>query len=132
LTLALALTVDVQAQSSADAAQPLAPPTAASEQSAPIAFAPSPDEMSEDIDRKRKALALQRQTILQTEEAQLALCWQKFAVNACQTAARRERRQAIEPLRLQELALNAQERLLRTQQRELRLQSKQPAPERAP
>lgn len=121
----------MRAQSTADASPPLAPNNATGERLAPSAFIPSPDEISDDIDRKRQALALQRQTILQAEEAQLALCWQKFAVNACQAAVRRERRQAVEPLRLQELALNAQERLLRTEQRERRLQNKQPQPEQA-
>lgn len=82
--------------------------------------------------RERQALAAQKAAILQAEAAQQVLCWQKFAVNACLTAARRARRQDLEPLRQQELALNAQERLWRTEQREQRLQGKQSGLERTP
>ena len=75
--------------------------------------------------RQRQALSLQRQEILVAYEKQQQACWQKFAVNACLTEARRARRQALDPVRQQELALNAQERAWRTEQRELRLQGKQ-------
>jgi hypothetical protein len=87
--------------------------------------APKPDELPEAITRQRQALAAQRSAIGQTEVQQQGVCWQKFAVNACLSEARRARRQALEPLRQQELALNAQERLWRTEQRERRLQGKQ-------
>ena len=83
------------------------------------------DDLPEAITRQRQALAAQRSAIAQAEAAQQAVCWQKFAVNACLSEARRTRRQALEPLRQQELALNAQERLWRTEQREQRLQGKQ-------
>ena len=83
------------------------------------------DDLPEAITRQRQALAQQRNAIGQVEAAQQAVCWQKFAVNACLSEARRARRQALEPLRQQELALNAQERLWRTEQRERRLQNKQ-------
>lgn len=86
----------------------------------------------ERMARERQALAAQKAAILQAEAAQQVLCWQKFAVNACLTAARRARRQDLEPLRQQELALNAQERLWRTEQREQRLQGKQSGLERTP
>ena len=82
-------------------------------------------DLSEAIARQRQALVAQRNAITQAEAAQQSACWQKFAVNACLTEARRARRQALEPLRQQELALNAQERLWRTEQRERRLQGKQ-------
>lgn len=82
--------------------------------------------------RERQALAAQKAAILQAEAAQQVLCWQKFAVNACLIEARRARRQDLEPLRQQELALNAQERLWRTEQREQRLQGKQSGLERTP
>jgi hypothetical protein len=83
------------------------------------------DDLPEAITRQRQALAAQRSAIAQAEAAQQAVCWQKFAVNACLSEARRARRQALEPLRQLELALNAQERLWRTEQRERRLQGKQ-------
>jgi hypothetical protein len=83
------------------------------------------DDLPEAITRQRQALAAQRSAITQAETAQQAVCWQKFAVNACLSEARSTRRQALEPLRHQELALNAQERLWRTEQRERRLQGKQ-------
>jgi hypothetical protein len=81
--------------------------------------------LPEAITRQRQALAAQRSDIVQAEAQQQVVCWQKFAVNACLSEARRARRQALEPLRQQELALNAQERLWRTEQREKRLQGKQ-------
>lgn len=83
------------------------------------------DDLPEAITRQRQALAAQRSAIAQAEAAQQAVCWQKFAVNACLSEASSTRRQALEPLRQQELALNAQERLWRTEQRERRLQGKQ-------
>ena len=86
---------------------------------------PKQDDLPEAITRQRQALAQQRNAIGQAEAQQQVVCWQKFAVNACLSEARRARRQALEPLRQQELALNAQERLWRTEQRERRLQNKQ-------
>jgi hypothetical protein len=83
------------------------------------------DDLPEAITRQRQALVAQRRAIAQAEAAQQAVCWQKFAVNACLSEARSTRRQALEPLRQQELALNAQERLWRTEQRDKRLQGKQ-------
>jgi hypothetical protein len=125
-----------QAQTAQDPSKLLAPPpglplTAPTSAETPQALqtgaqaAPKPDELPEAITRQRQALAAQRSAIVQAEEAQQLACWQKFAVNACLSDARRARRQALEPLRQQELALNAQERLWRTEQRERRLQGKQ-------
>jgi hypothetical protein len=108
--------VQVTAPTSAESAEPSQPSTQSP---------PKPDDLPEAITRQRQALAAQRSAIAQAEAAQQAVCWQKFAVNACLSEARRARRQALEPLRQQELALNAQERLWRTEQRELRLQGKQ-------
>lgn len=99
---------------------------------ASVAVAPNPVELPEAIARQRQALAVQRSAIAQAEAAQQAVCWQKFAVNACLSEARRTRRQALEPLRQQELALNAQERLWRTEQREKRLLDKQATPRETP
>jgi hypothetical protein len=136
LALGLLTLWAAQAQTDLDPSRLLAPPpgvplTAPTSAETPQALqpgaqpAPKPDELPEAITRQRLALAAQRSVIGQAEEAQQAVCWQKFAVNACLSDARRARRQALEPLRQQELALNAQERLWRTEQRERRLQGKQ-------
>ena len=109
--------VPLIAPTSAETAQALQPGAQA---------APKPDELPEAITRQRQVLAAQRSAIGQAEAQQQAVCWQKFAVNACLSEARRARRQALEPLHQQELALNTQERLWRTEQREKRLQGKQP------
>jgi hypothetical protein len=90
----------------------------------PSASDPTPDEVPEAITRQRQALAAQRSAIVQAEQEQQAACWQKFAVNVCLSDARLTRRQALTPLRQQELALNAQERSWRNEQRERRLQGK--------
>ena len=108
--------VQITAPTSADTGEPSQPSTQSP---------PKQDDLPEAITRQRQALAAQRSAIAQAEAAQQAVCWQKFAVNACLSEARRARRQALEPLRQQELALNAQERLWRTEQRERRLQGKQ-------
>lgn len=89
-------------------------------------------DLPEKMALERQALAAQKNAVLQAEQVQQRVCWQKFAVNACLIAARRERRQNLEPLRAQELALNAQERLWRTAQREQRLQDKRPVLESQP
>jgi hypothetical protein len=98
----------------------------------PLASDPIPDEVPEAIKRQRQALAAQSSAIVQTEQMQQAACWQKFAVNACLSDARLIRRQALAPLRQQELALNAQERSWRNEQRERRLQVKQTETRGAP
>ena len=76
------------------------------------------DVTRQRIDREREAI---QSTLLREQQA----CRQGFWVNACLSEARRARRQALEPLRQQELALNAQERLWRNEQRDKRLQGKQ-------
>jgi len=55
-------------------------------------------------------------------------CWQRFAVNDCQTQVRRERRVQREPLLLEQQALQAQERQLRFEQRGQRLEQKAGTP----
>lgn len=84
------------------------------------------------IAEQRQALSLQREAIMQAYEKQQKICWQKFAVNACLSEARRIRRQGIDPIHQQELVLNAQERAWRTEQRTLRLQGKQVPSKDAP
>lgn len=136
LALGLLTLWAAQAQTAQDPSKLLAPPpgvplTAPMSAHTPqpsqpsMQAAPKPEELPEAITLQRQALATQRSAIVQAEAAQQAVCWQKFAVNACLSEARRARRQALEPLRQQELALNAQERLWRTEQREKRLQGKQ-------
>ena len=136
LVLGLLTLWAAQAQTTQDPSKLLAPPpgvplTAPTSAETPQALqsgaqaAPKTDELPEAIARQRQVLAAQRSAIGQAQAQQQALCWQKFAVNACLNEARRVRRQALEPLRQQELALNAQERLWRTEQRERRLQGKQ-------
>lgn len=80
---------------------------------------------------QREALASQRAEVLAVYEEGAKACWKKFAVNICLSDARKTRRAALEPLRQQDLLLNAQERQWRTEQRDLRLQGKptaQPTP----
>lgn len=86
----------------------------------------------EMIAEKRRALSEQREAITLNFNRQQDACWQKFAVNACLIDVRRLRRQALELLSPQELALNEQERLWRTQERDRRLLGKQPAPSGSP
>jgi hypothetical protein len=143
LALGLLTLSGAQAQTTQDPPNPLAAPPVAqviTPSSAPTpqppppntAVSPDADALPEAITRQRQALAAQRSVIGQAEAAQQAVCWQKFAVNACLSEARRARRQALEPLRQQELALNAQERLWRTEQRDKRLQGKQAATRETP
>jgi hypothetical protein len=68
---------------------------------------------------QREALASQRAEVMAVYEEDAKACWQKFA--------RKTRRASLEPLRQQDLLLNAQERQWRTEQRDLRLQGKQTA-----
>ncbi len=75
---------------------------------------------------QREEIARQREVITAVYQEDAKICWQKFAVNACLSDARKMRRAALEPLRQQDLLLNAQERQWRTEQRNLRLEGKQP------
>lgn len=85
----------------------------------------TPDsELPEVLAQQRRVLSAQREVILAVYEQRKLACWQKFAVNPCLSEARRARRQALEPIQEQELALNAQERVWRTEQRDRRLQNK--------
>lgn len=80
----------------------------------------------EFIRLQREAIEQDRQVVMSAYELAAKACWQKFAVNACLSDARKARRAALEPLRQKDLVLNTQERLWRTEQRDLRLQGKQP------
>ena len=75
---------------------------------------------------QREAIASERAGVMAVYQEDAKACWQKFAVNACLSDARKNRRAALEPLRQQDLLLNAQERQWRTEQRNLRLEGKQP------
>lgn len=80
----------------------------------------------EFIRLQREEITRQRDVIMAIYQEQAKACWQKFAVNACLSEARKKRRAALEPLRQQDLVLNEQERLWRTEQRNLRLEGKLP------
>ena len=75
---------------------------------------------------EREAVQQARQAITAQYQAKVKDCWQKFAVNACLSDARRVHREALALLRQKDLQINEQDRQWRTVQRQLRLQSKQP------
>lgn len=75
---------------------------------------------------QREEIARQREAVMAIYQQEAKACWQKFAVNACLSEARKNRRAALEPLRQQDLLINEQERQWRTEQRNLRLEGKQP------
>lgn len=82
---------------------------------------------------ERERLQRERVHIEQAHDVSMRDCWQRFAVNACLQDVRRSRHAALDPIRAQELELNAQERTWRTQQRDERLHEKQAdAQERRP
>lgn len=88
---------------------------------------PVPDAANvaqERLSAERERLQAERAQVEQAYEASLRACWQRFAVNTCLREARRSRYAALDPIRAQELALNAQERTLRAEQRDERLQEK--------
>jgi len=88
---------------------------------------PLPDAanaVQERLTAERARLQAERAQVEQAYEASLRGCWQRFAVNSCLREARRSRYAALDPIRAQELALNAEERALRAQQRDERLQEK--------
>ena len=86
------------------------------------------DDVPAQFAQERQRLEQAQQVIEQAHELRMRECWQRFAVNACLQEVRRSRHAALDPLRAQELALNARERAWRTQQREERLQEKQETP----
>ena len=83
------------------------------------------DDPSDQLMQQRARLQAERDAIEQAHSLRVQACWQRFAVNDCLREARRARHAALDPLRAQELELNAQERAWRTQQREERLRGKQ-------
>ena len=93
---------------------------------------PSTDDVPARIAAERAQLQAQRDAIELEHEALRRECWQRFAVNDCLRVLRRQRHAALDPLRAQELVLNAQEREWRTAQREERLREKADAQERQP
>lgn len=90
------------------------------------------DDPTAYIAAQRLRLQSERSTIEQQHDARQRECWQRFAVNDCLHEVRRSRYNALDPLRAQELQLNAQERAWRTQQRDERLREKANAAERQP
>lgn len=90
------------------------------------------DDEPERIAAERARLQAQREAIEQQHEALRRECWQRFAVNDCLLQLRRQRHAALDPLRAEELLLNARERAWRTAQREQRLREKAESQERQP
>jgi hypothetical protein len=119
--------------------EPQKPTAQGIDSSAEEAAKPQESKPSQEVEsvpvavaRQRLDLSEQREAIMARYAQQQVACWQKFAVNDCLIEARRIRRQALQPIRQQELVLNAQERAWRTSEREQRLLDKQPAPEHKP
>ena len=79
----------------------------------------------ESVRLHRQAIDEQREAIQAEFQQASKACWQKFAVNACLSEARSKQRKALEPLRQQDLLVNALERQWRTEQRDIRLEGKQ-------
>lgn len=89
--------------------------------------AQTPDALQaaqERLSAERARLQAERVQVEQAHEARLRECWQRFAVNTCLRDVRRSRYAALDPIRAQELALNAEERALLAQQRDERLHEK--------
>ncbi len=87
------------------------------------------DNVPARIATERERLQRERSVIEQTHEARKRDCWQRFAVNDCLREVRRSQHAALDPIRQQELQLNAQERAWRVQQRDERLREKQEQPQ---
>ncbi len=66
---------------------------------------------------ERKRIASERAAVEQRFKADQVECAQRFAVNACMDAARQSRREALSPLRQQELLLSDAERKQRAADR---------------
>ena len=106
---------------------------AAQSLSQPGAQLPGPDsDLPARIASERQRIEAERGAAEQAHDALMRDCWQRFAVNDCLREVRRKRYAALDPLRAQELELNAQERAWRTLQREERLRDKQTSGEKAP
>ncbi len=72
---------------------------------------------AEDAASERKRVAGERAVVEQRFKAEQTECAQRFAVNACMDAARQSRREALSPLRQQELLLSDAERKQRAAER---------------
>ena len=72
---------------------------------------------AEDAAAERKRIATERAIVEQRFQAQQAECAQRFAVNACLDSALQARREALSPLRQQELLLADAERRQRAAER---------------
>ncbi|PUE08823.1 hypothetical protein B9Z51_07725 [Limnohabitans sp. T6-5] len=96
------------------------------------ASAQTQNALPEHIVLGREKLTMERQVVMAAHEQQARDCWQKLAVNACLSDVRKVRRQALEPIRQQELRFNEEERQWRTEQRQIRLEGKQPESRSSP
>ncbi len=77
--------------------------------------------------RQQTDIAAQRQAVQRRFEAKERDCQQRFAVTACTDAAQKERRQALIPLRQEELRLDSLERKQRAAARLEQIEAKQHA-----
>lgn len=82
-----------------------------------LALAASQALGAEDAAAERKRIAAEREVVEQRFRAQQAECSQRFAVNACLESARQARREALTPLRQQELLLADADRRQRAAER---------------
>lgn len=78
----------------------------------------------------REQLQQERQRVEQEQAQHMRDCWQRFAVNDCLRDVRRQKRVLLDPLRTQELSLNAQERMWLARERDERLGLKNAPQER--
>ncbi|QTD44442.1 hypothetical protein [Ottowia testudinis] len=78
------------------------------------------------LQAERARIETERDAAAQRFEVDEKTCWGRFAVNACLRAARGERRNVVDRLRQQELALNEVERQRRTEDRLRQIEAKQP------
>lgn len=81
---------------------------------------------------ERDALTRERSRLQARFAAEEAACRDRFAVNACRDEVRERRREALEPLRERELALDEADRRERAAERRRAIRAKQEAAARRP
>lgn len=91
----------------------------------PVAPALASQQALDSVLREQAAIEGGLTQLEALADQRLTACWQRFAVNDCLAAVRREFRQQREPLQAQLLVLRQREREIRLQLREQRLQDKE-------
>ena len=79
--------------------------------------APADQPFGPWLQAERARLVQQREAAQQHYRDEELVCWRRFAVNDCLSAAKRQRRGTLDALRQQDLQLNALERERRTAER---------------